>query len=187
MLSKLQGDERTLEAKVWGVWLQAARRLCENFANDLEDDPLGYNETASVSLLCSAAATIGWLGLAEYALTKKAVEDRRRAAPGRCDLYLLTPARSWAFEFKQLFPFGVPRRRLQTVWDAARRCAECLPLQEADARVAGLIVSLYHMPVPYRGRAREALHSFAQRAAYAWELRSSSQHNADSFFLFEPC
>lgn len=94
MLWKLQGDDRTLETRMWGEWLSAAGKLSDDFADGREDDPFGYNETASVSLLCSAAATTGWVGLAEYALTKRAAEDRRRSAPGRCDLYLLTPARS---------------------------------------------------------------------------------------------
>lgn len=187
MLRKLRGDERTLEAQIWEEWLRAATKLGDKFAKDLGDDPLAYNETASVSLLCSAAATRGWLGLAEYALTKRAPEDRRRSAAGRCDLYLLTPTRSWAFEFKQLFPFGVPARRIQTAWDAARRCAECLPLQEADARVAGLVVSLYHMPVLRRAQAQDKMRNFANVVDYAWELRSRSEYNADTFFFFEAC
>jgi hypothetical protein len=187
MLIKLKGDERTVEAQIWEEWLCATAKLCDKFAEDHGDDPLAYNETASVSLLCSAAASRGWLGLAEYALTKRAAEDRRRSAPGRCDLYLLTPTRSWAFEFKQLFPWGVPRRRLQTAWDAARRCAECLPLQEADARVAGLMVSLYHMPVVRRAQAQEKMRNFANAVDYAWELGSRSKYNADTFFFFEAC
>jgi hypothetical protein len=186
-IRKLQGDARTLEAEVWSKWLRATGKLVDRFVDELGDDPFAYNETATVSVLCSGAALAGGLSLAEYALTKRAERDRRKSAPGRCDLYMLTPGRSWGFEFKQLFPYGVPKKRLETAWDAARRCASCLPTTEADHRVAALVVSLYRLPEAKQDTARDALREFAPRADYAWELQSSTNDHADTFFYFDMC
>ena len=187
MLKKLQGDDRTLESLIWSKWLDGAARLGARYSRALDDDPFTYNETATVSLLCSAGSLIGGVALAEYALTKRAQEDRRKTAPGRCDLFLRTEGRSWAFEFKQLYPWGVPRKRLETAWNSAQGCARCLPRDEADRRVAGLVVSLHYTKPEREKQTVGFLREFAHVTDYAWELSSKSKNLASTFFFFKVC
>src|SRR5690349_242338 len=84
MIECLATDERTIEARLWPRWMKAADTLVSRFAH-FDDDPFSYNETASVSLLCSAATRCGYLAFAEYATTKRGRKDKRERGHGRCD------------------------------------------------------------------------------------------------------
>jgi hypothetical protein len=66
----LNGDRRTAEYRAWTPWLKAVSALVARFAGELADDPLAYNETASVSLLAAGAAKAGHLGIAEFSTVK---------------------------------------------------------------------------------------------------------------------
>ncbi|MGN6094229.1 MAG: hypothetical protein ACTHOL_17910, partial [Luteibacter jiangsuensis] len=82
--------------------MEMAAVMAERFLRDFEDDPFCYNETASVSLLCSAAAGADMLALAEYCVWKKSSEDGRKSVRGRCDLWIGNEESTWAIEFKQV-------------------------------------------------------------------------------------
>lgn len=184
MIRCLSMDERTMEARIWPKWMRAVDSLVVRFG-DYDDDPFGYNETASVSLLCSAAARCGYLALAEYATTKRGREDKRQKARGRCDLYLLAEERDWEFEFKQFYPWSVPRRRLSSWWDAAIASAECLRRDGAGHAVAGLVVNFYNVTAEDEDRARSVLVQFAATRQYAWHLRSRHTAVSDTFIFME--
>lgn len=177
-------DERTIESRIWSKWIRAADSLVSAFA-EVDEDPFGYNETASVSLLCSAAARCGYLALAEYATTKRGREDKREKARGRCDLYVQAGGRDWEFEFKQYFPWSVPRQRLGSWWDRAVESAKCLRNDGADHAVAGLIVNFYGLEGQNCERARSVLVGFAAQRQYAWHLSSRHPDVTDTFIFME--
>jgi hypothetical protein len=184
-LDLLVGDKRTTEFLAWDPWLSAAARLVGRFDDELDDDPLAYNETASVSLLASAATQVGYLGLAEFSVTKGSKADRRKSAKGRCDLWIASDTRTWGFEFKQ----RAPQKITDAIWlkamDEAKACARCLRQSEADERVAGLIVSLYWHEQDDLARARSAMRELAACCHYAWELKGRGQVASDTFFFFD--
>ncbi|MBO9708081.1 MAG: hypothetical protein J7521_07705 [Caulobacter sp.] len=180
----LKGDERTIEYRDWSHWLKSLGDLVLRFDREVYDDPLGYNETASVSLLASAAAHAGYLGLAEFYTTKGQRHDRRFAAQGRCDFWMASDARSWGFEFKQRTPKrltpAIPLRAMEEAHD----CARSLRRTEANSRVAGLIISLANIDPDDLDDARDDMRAFAQDRDFAWELRGEG-FSTDTFLFFD--
>ena len=93
-------------------------------------------------------------------------------ADGRCDLWIAGRTTTWGFEFKQAtihnrLTEAVPLLAMQAAMD----CAKCLRSDEADERVAGLIVSLYWLDDEEEQEdAREALRDFAEDRDFAWEI-----------------
>jgi hypothetical protein len=151
------------EAALWARWLNEAEEISAQFRT-WEDDPFGYNETASVGILAAAAFRAGLVALPEYVARKASKEDRRKRVDGRCDLWLATARSDWAFEFKSM-AIGVPPRaatlnaRLQEAVD----CAKHVTATEAAKRVGCLIVSTY----PSRGtKAGSTLRQRRIRCAY---------------------
>jgi hypothetical protein len=177
-------DERTAESRIWPKWMGSADQIVSAFA-ELDDDPFGYNETASVSLLCSAAARCGYLALAEYATTKRGRDNKKKSAPGRCDLYLDAQGHDWEFEFKQFFPWSVPRRRLQSWWGKAVESAECLRKDGARHLIAGLLVNFYNLPADQHDRGRTVLGEFAKQRQFAWHFPARSHAVTDTFLFLE--
>ncbi len=184
-LIPLSGDRRKAEYRAWAPWLEATAALVSRFDRELGDDPLGYNETASVSLLAAGAAQAGHLGIAEFSVVKGHKADRRIPANGRCDFWMRGDRKSWGFEFKQRAPARVTDAFWLKAMDEAKACARCLRPSGADERVAGLIVSLgRHEPhdlEPSRAKLRE----LAALCDYAWELRTTGGVASDTFFFFE--
>lgn len=184
MIHCLSMDARTVESRVWPRWMTAVDNLVSKFAG-LDDDAFGYNETASVSLLCSAAARCGYLALAEFTTRKRGPQDKRERQAGRCDMYLFADGRDWEFEFKQFYPWSVPRSRLQKWWNDAVACAKCLERDGADHAVAGLIVNFHNLEVEDHVRARKALTRFAAERRYAWHLEPCHTTVSDTFIFME--
>lgn len=185
-LIPLSGDARTREYAAWTRWLQTAAALTGRFATELADDPFAYNETASVSLLASAATMAGYLSLAEFGVTKGHRSDRRISADGRCDLWVATESTSWGFEFKQIRPERLTGlRALQSAMAEAVECAKCLRSDEADKRVAGLIVSLYWLDKSNEYSEYEPFRIFALECDYAWAISSDDGVYSDTLLFFE--
>lgn len=181
----LQGDKRTIEYRDWTVWLTALGTLVTRFDDEVEDDALAYNETASVSMLAGAAALVGYLGIAEFYTKKGHRDDRRFAADGRCDFWMASDARSWGFEFKQRTPVRLTPAIPLRAMEAAHECARSLRKTEANQRVAGLIVSLFKIEPDDLDEAREALRAFALERDFAWELRGQGGCASDAFLFFD--
>ncbi len=181
----IQGDSRTIEADVWQDWLTQAAKLARRFG-EVEDDPFGYNEAATVSLLTAAATQADMLGLAEFISVKKNKTDLRRNAAGRCDFWMHSHRRSWAFEFKQHFYNG-GMHRTETIlgWlDEAFHDATVLSRKEADKRVGGLIIPIYwadHIEEAFI----ENIYEAAGEADFGWHLDPDSPHAGSTFILFK--
>lgn len=181
----LTGDSRTLEHSEWSRWLKSAAFLTNRFDHEFEDDPFAYNETASVSILAAAAVRAGYLALAEYVATKGQPKDRRLAAEGRCDLWLDSPDRDWAFEFKQICRERPPTlKALERTMERAQTCARCVRHDEASERVAGLIVSLYFVEDEDLPVATRNLEAFASQVDYAAWIEPSGEAAAATYFFF---
>ena len=70
----LRADNLRTEAKLWQAWMdEAAKHASRFYAEENEEDPFRYGETASVGFLASAAARLDYLALPEFAITKKAL------------------------------------------------------------------------------------------------------------------
>ncbi len=141
----LAGDRRTLETRLWTDWFSGIPRLRDQFRQIRgDDDPLLYNETASVGVLASAASRSGLLALAEYVAVKRGAGQGRPLRNGRCDLWVQDPAshRAWSFEFKQCYASGgVRRATLERRLRAACSDANAVHSFEADRCFGGLIIS----------------------------------------------
>lgn len=183
----LRADARKLERREWQTWLAEAAKLAVRFDQELwGDDPFSYNETASVSLLCAAAAKAGHLSLAEFSTTKKAAHNWRKRAPGRADFWMLgTAGRSWAFEFKQLTRGAVTIKRLQKKMVESRKSAACVREAEADVAVAGLIVPLFYIDPSHLPAAHERLERFAQECDAAWRLEGAADGRPEVYLFFD--
>lgn len=172
-----KGRRNTLEYKAWSEWLDAADALTRRYCRAMEeDDPFAYNETASVSILASAAACAGYVGLADFS-TRKASRENRAHGPGRSDFWMEAEGRAWAFEFKQWMPVTAPRKRLVSHMAAAERCAKTIVRSRSDGVIAGLIVPLYWIKEGKRStsevvlqRARTNLEAFASECDFAWTV-----------------
>lgn len=184
-LHYLQGDKRTIEYRDWSVWLSSLATLVTRFDQEVEDDALAYNETASVSMLTGAAALAGYLGVAEFYTQKGHKADRRFAVDGRCDFWMASEAKSWGFEFKQRTPKrltpAVPLRAMEEAQD----CARSLRKTSANVRVAGLIISLSKIPDGELEETRQALTDFGLVRDFAWELRGQGGWASDTFLFFD--
>lgn len=185
-LVDLKGDQRTAAFKGWRPWLEAAAALVKRYNDELDDDPFAYNETASVSLLASAAAQVGYLGLAEFGVTKGHRTDRRLAVDGRCDFWMAGRTTNWGFEFKQYSP--TDRARPSKLLDGMKKAmaaAGCLRHDEADERVGGLIVPLYW--IDDEGDLKDAcavLTAFAKHCEFAWRIPAPGDASGDTFLFF---
>lgn len=139
----LKVDQRRREAELWRPWLNRVPRIRRQFADVIEgDDPLLYNETASVSVLAGAATRAGYLALAEYSSEKRGAGRGRPYRKGRCDLWISTPIaeRSWSFEVKQLFcRDGVRKATLESALEQACNDARAVDAFEADQRYGALL------------------------------------------------
>ncbi|MER0239673.1 hypothetical protein [Fulvimarina sp. MAC8] len=194
------GDRRRREWHVWDNWMNHAAQLCGRFYGEVEtddpymfDDPFAYNETASVSLLASAAACAGYLGLAEFTTQKRSRGDRRKISHGRCDLWLCEEA-SWAFEFKQIRGSSVGAKRIEGAMEDAVRCARQIHSNDADAAVAGLILSLAFWEGEERERIRSRIEDFTLEGAcsdrYAWQISGprtvdENIQKCETFLIFD--
>jgi hypothetical protein len=134
----LKANLTTARHQKWLEWISGASSLRNRFLDEEGYDPFDFNETASVSLLASAAVHIGGLALAESISTKRKQEDYRKKGHGRDDLYILLGDQGWTFEFKQIFrPIT---SQLKGQFDAACRCARQTDTLDGERGVAGLIV-----------------------------------------------
>ncbi|WP_260482921.1 hypothetical protein [Sphingomicrobium flavum] len=144
----LKGNKRQMEHRLWEDWLQYAARLFDrHYGRWANDDPFGYNEAASVSLLAAAASFAGHVVQTEFSTQKKVAghpvvgtrgTDRRY---GRGDLLIRTEKRSWAFEFKQRFG-KFTESYLRTDLERASKCADAIFEDEDGVPVAALIMNL---------------------------------------------
>lgn len=180
----LKGDARTLEHAKWQHWLSNAAKLANAFGA-VEDDPFAYNEAATVSLLTAAATQCGMLGLAEFVSTKRRRSDRRANVRGRCDFWMCSDNRSWAFEFKQeIYRGGYHKVDTIVGWlDRAHEDAKSLSRTEADKRFGGLIVPLYWAEEIDQGFIENIL-TATEDADFAWHLEPDSEHAGSTFILF---
>lgn len=180
----LRGRRGRVETALWSRWMDQAAALADRWWVEHRDDPFGYNETASVSHLCSGAALGGLLGLAEYVTIKKRSEDRRFAGGGRCDLWLSDRRRSWAFEFKQLAELPYRPRLLEQAMGAAVACARCVREREADGRVAALVASMRWHGSAELETARPIMAAFASRCDYAWRIGTERLDDPETYVYF---
>jgi hypothetical protein len=164
----LHGKRTTREYKAWQPWMDEAAQLTARFALEWEDDPFAYNETASVSALCSAAISAGHLALAEFMQLKRAKLDGRSYAHGRWDLWLATKNYQWGIEFKQIRT-RFPHYRLKTALNDAVDCAKKINKNDTDRRVGCLIATLPE-DKNKKDKARSNLERFAEECAYAWRI-----------------
>jgi hypothetical protein len=140
----IRSDERRHEAAVWAKWFGRIPRIRNDFFEAIEDDPLLYNETASVGVLACAASRSGLLALAEYSAIKRGTGRGRPHGNGRCDLWVAEPGAefSWAFEFKQLFCPSNPRTKtIAAALTLACKDVDKIHPLEAKRRFGGLLVS----------------------------------------------
>lgn len=144
MVDWIKCDGRRSEAEIWTKWLAKVPQIRSAFSKMIDDDPLLYNETASVGVLASAATRAGMLGLAEYSAVKRGSGRGRPHAYGRCDLWLGDPDAnmSWAFEFKQLFcPASARGTSIAAALERACEDVRKVHPLEADRLFGGLLVS----------------------------------------------
>ena len=168
----IKGDDRRHEATSWAKWLGKVPHIRREFAKAISDDPLLYNETASVGVLATAASRAGMLALAEYSAVKRGDGRGRPHRPGRCDLWIadMSIDRSWAFEFKQLFCAPTPRRgTIAAALD--RACADARKVHplEADYCFGALLISACEGRT-LTDEAVERIEAVASEASFACKL-----------------
>lgn len=181
--TRIKGHAGSVEVRVWQQWFDETARLIERFDAEDDDDPFAYNETASVSLLCSAAARIGCLALAEFAAQKRGAKDGRTRSNGRADFWMRDRARDWSFEFKQITYGSITLGRLRTKMAEADACAGKLMRYGPEHLISGLIVPLYYHETDKRGKAREKLEAFKDECAFAWHL-AAPDDGPETFLFF---
>jgi hypothetical protein len=164
----LHGRRTTREYQAWQSWMDEAAALTARFAEEWEDDPFAYNETASVSALCSAAVGAGYLALAEFMQLKRAKNDRRSYAQGRWDLWLATKNYQWGIEFKQVHTRFTPAR-LEAALTEATNCARLINKNDTNRRVGCLIATLPEKTAK-KTRSRLNLEEFSFNCDYAWRI-----------------
>lgn len=168
----MRSDARRIEATIWTKWLGRVPQIRRSFSKMIDDDPLLYNETASVGVLASAASRAGLLALAEYSAVKRGSGRGRPHGHGRCDLWIADPASdiSWAFEFKQLFCAPSPRRgTIAAALDRACADARMVHPLEADRCFGALLVSAREGEQLTDG-AVERIEAVADEASFACKL-----------------
>lgn len=138
----LNGHKGRVERRAWEPWLQTVGEMREAFAKAMEDDPVLYNETATMGLLSAAANRCGLLSMAEYACWKRG-QDRRKRTWGRADLWVYDPSRgvSWSFEAKQIACVnGVRRSTLDARMATACDDADKITMWESKQAYGLLVV-----------------------------------------------
>lgn len=162
---KLKGDERTSAFHQLQSWLDQAASLAQRFATEHNDDPFGYNETASVSLLCAAAVANGCVALAEFAQEKRAQTRGRPYVRGRWDMWMVTGGLHWGLEFKQTRDFS-PLLLERTM---AAACADANKINAGDVgkRLGGVIAAPRSDHEHY-SRTCGNLEAFSAQCDYAW-------------------
>lgn len=191
----IKGDQRTLEHEVWSKWIDTVAKLFDRHISAWpEDDPLAYNETASVAFLAAAGSVAGYVTLAECKTDKldsteaDSAKLERRKRQGRADLWLHSTKRYWAFEFKQRLGVGVSRAngRLASWMKLAEKCALDIDDEEDGKPVAGLILPLYFIEDDEKSdRASEEIKAFASKEAdYCW-LISPPHQRRPTYILFK--
>jgi hypothetical protein len=186
--TRLVGGTTALESRRWHTWLSQAARLAHRFKAPGED-PFVYNETASVSVLAAAAAMAGMFGIADYASVKRTPNDRRRAVPGRVDLWLWCEERSWTIEFKQYAPKErVPTENaLAKLLSSATRDAECVSASDAHARAGGLIVPPFWLKKSLAVQVEQRLFDFAAQTDHAWVVNPGTEYGRSTYLFFRCC
>lgn len=174
----LHGKKSTREYRIFQSWMDRAATIAFDFAEEYEDDPFAYNETASVSLLCSAAIAQGYLALAEFIQLKRARHDKRKKASGRWDLWFAAEGRQWGMEFKQIksrFTAG----RIASAMKEAVDCAKDIVKKDTDQRMGCLIAS----DTPLVDRARENLVLFSKHCDFARKIDIEGDSRETYIFL----
>ena len=166
----LKADKRFLERASWTPWLDAVGQVREEFAAFINYDPMP-NETASMSVLASAATRSGLLAMTEYVCKKHQKDRRKKLRNGRLDLWVGDPAvkRTWAFEAKQLHcrP-GAREATIAAAMASACHDAADIPDTEGD-RFFGLLVAT----IPPEGECEklcQLLRDFRDQVEFAWEF-----------------
>jgi hypothetical protein len=174
------------EATVGSSWLQEGEQIVGDF-EPWNDDPFGYNETASVGILVAAAFKAGLLALPEYVASKGVKGNRRKRRRGRCDLWVASTRISWAFEFKQMILAAPPRlNTLEARLARAVDCASHVTAAEADLRVGCLIVSTYPASSGKpREMLRERLDEFKGCADFAAVIEPDHEYAAPTYFFMK--
>ncbi|WP_448140402.1 hypothetical protein [Sphingopyxis fribergensis] len=173
----IKNNGRRRETDIWGRWLGHVPSIRRAFAKMIDDDPLLYNETASVGVLASAASRARLLALPEYIAVKRGNGRGRPHKNGRCDLWLGDPVshKSWAFEFKQIFCPANPRTgTIAAALDRAMDDIHKVHPLEADRRFGGLFVSGYEHCVLSDG-AIERIEALAKSACFACRFEGGAQ------------
>ncbi len=166
----IQADGRRREARIWQEWFRLVPVIREEFLSVIDDDPLFYNETASVGVLASAASRVGLLALAEYSATKRGTGRGRPHRHGRCDLWVceVSGKTSWSFELKQLFCAGSARRgTIATAFERACRDARAVHPLEADYCFGALLVSA-RAGCELGEATVECINALAKEATFSW-------------------
>jgi len=179
---KIVGKGFLHEGGVWGRWMTSVAELVHEFGH-LNDDPFAYNETATVSLLIGAATRIDLLALAEFVSTKKL---KRVPITGRCDLWLCSDRRSWAFEVKQKkYRGGFHRPKTVLGWlNEACEDARKLTHHEAEKRFGLLVISTFGVE-HLDPRFLESLDEVFTMVDYAWQILPDSDVACQTFLLFK--
>lgn len=133
----------------WQLWVRQVEALYRRWRVHLTaDDPFAYNETASASLLASAAVQTGGLAIAEFHTEKRRPKDEPSTGRwSRGDLWIRHPSgERWAIELKQLMPTAESPATVARVTNALTRAkedAKQLSLTEARHRLGYVVVSTY--------------------------------------------
>jgi hypothetical protein len=138
----LKGDRRTRLVSDWQNWMNCAAEISERFWNYLHDNPFGYNETATVSLMAAAAGRAGFLSLAEYRMAKRRKADlRQRDLRARVDFWMSNETDIWEFECKNLIAGSPNLRSIRRLLENAFADATALVPDRDVLRVACVTVS----------------------------------------------
>lgn len=183
----LRGHKGTRRHKTLLKWIDEAATLRKRFHSEVDgDDPFGYNETATVSLLTGAAFAAGGLALAEYVSTKRRRGKLNENANGRDDLYVSLNDLDWIFEFKQIFR-PIPSVLIEA-FSNARSCAQQVRTADGSRGTAVLIVKIWdeyteEIQQKYRKNVAEFLLKNADMIDAAFSI-SNADGEADVFILF---
>lgn len=125
------------------AWTKAVLHYCR--LQDFDSNPWYFNERSSISTLAGAAWTVpGWAALEEFSTKKRGgSEESEGERNGRCDLYVCSRSRHFAFEAKQAWQ-GITRTdsraQIEHYLKDAWRDAGDLDIEEGDMRLAATFV-----------------------------------------------
>ncbi len=124
---------------IFRKWFKKISEIMERYEK-IDDNPLYYNETASVSVFASAAMMVGMLSLAEFYCKKKDSKKLKNAKKdGRADLWVYDEklAEHWFFEFKSIWIDKNFRKiKFNNCIDAAQKDAKEIGNEMAHGRFA---------------------------------------------------